>query len=397
VGVFVGATSPDAGGGFTIVDELIKAARAASRPGGHEYVILTAGGTSPFEAAYRGLEVISVGTALSDRRLSVRAARFAGRKAAKALSLQPVDVGEYVVRPAMDNLIRQHRIDVLWYPSAWEIATLEVPFFTVVWDLQHRLQPFFPEVSADGMWERRERWFSTVLRRAAMVIAGTEAGRDEIERFYGVTRSNIRIMPHPTPTFVDPPAAEVSGGDYIFYPAQFWAHKNHVNLLEAMRLLRDHGEPLRLVLTGADKGNLGFVRETIGRLGLEDAVELAGFAPRERIISLYRGAVALTYVTFFGPENLPPLEAFALSCPVIASDVSGAREQLGDAALMVDPRRPEQIAEAISTVRRDGGLRRQLVERGLARAERFRSRDFLQAIESWLDDFSAVRRCWRTA
>ncbi len=52
-------------------------------------------------------------------------------------------------------------------------------------------------------------------------------------------------------------------------------------------------------------------------------------------------------MTFFGPENLPPLEAFALKCPVIASNVSGSEEQLGDAAILVNPVNPEEIAQAI--------------------------------------------------
>jgi glycosyltransferase involved in cell wall biosynthesis len=43
----------------------------------------------------------------------------------------------------------------------------------------------------------------------------------------------------------------------------------------------------------------------------------------------------LRYPSFFGAENLPPLEAFALGCPVIAADMPGAREQLGDAAILV--------------------------------------------------------------
>jgi glycosyltransferase involved in cell wall biosynthesis len=396
VGIFVGAAGPNTGGGFTIVDELLKAANSAATSGRHEYVILTGGESSAFEAAYRGMQVLSLGDVLTERKRSVRAGRFVGRKTARALGLRHTEVGDYVRRPAIDELLRRNRIDVLWYPSAWEIATLEIPYFTVVWDLQHRLQPFFPEVSAGDVWEKRERWFSTVLRRAAMVIAGTEVGRREIEEFYGVARANIRLMPHPTPVFDKLPDA-VERGDYLFYPAQFWAHKNHVNLLEALRLLRDRREQLRLVLAGADKGNLAFVRDTIDRLGLRDAVELTGFAPRERIVALYRGAVALTYVTFFGPENLPPLEAFALSCPVIASDVPGAREQLGDAALLVDPRRPEQIADAVSKVRRDDALRRTLVERGLARADRFRTRDFVAAVEAWLDEFAPVRRSWPSA
>jgi glycosyltransferase involved in cell wall biosynthesis len=395
VGVFVGAARPDAGGGFTIVDEVIRAARSSQEQPRHEFVILTSGDSSPYEDAYRGMPVVSLQTAFGGHPLPTRVGRFLRRKTAQALGVEGSVAQDYIRRAHLGDLIRRAGIDVIWYPSAWECVTLEVPFFTVVWDLQHRLQPFFPEVSADGVWESRERRFSTVLRRAALVITGTEVGRREIEQFYGVAPANIRIMPHPTPTFDVAAAPRAApGADYLFYPAQFWAHKNHVNLLEALRLLRDRGEALRLVLTGADKGNLGFVRETITRLGLEGAVELRGFVSRAELVGLYRGAAALTYVTFFGPENLPPLEAFALACPVVASDVPGAREQLGDAALFVDPRRPEQIADAVSSLRRDQALRKSLIERGLARADRFRPRDFVAAVQEWLDDFAGVRRCW---
>jgi glycosyltransferase involved in cell wall biosynthesis len=394
VGIYVGESPPDSGGGFTIIDEIVKGARSLHERLRHEFVILTAGDSSPFEEAYRGMPVVSLKSAFANRPLSARVGRFVGRQTARALGLQAVGADDYLRRPDLDELLRRNRIDLVWYPSAWECPTLEVPYLTVVWDLQHRLQPFFPEVSADGVWENRERRFSTVLRRAALVITGTEVGRREIEQFYGVAPANIRIMPHPTPSFGAVAPREAPSADYLFYPAQFWAHKNHLNLLEALRLLRDRGEPLKLVLTGADKGNLAFVREAIARLGLEGGVELAGFVSRDELVAFYRGAVALTYVTFFGPENLPPLEAFALGCPVIASDVPGAREQLGDAALFVDPRRPEHIADAVSSLRRDEALRSRLIALGLSRATRFGGREFVDAVLSWLDDFAAIRRCW---
>jgi glycosyltransferase involved in cell wall biosynthesis len=394
VGIFVGEARPDAGGGFTIVDEIIRAARSSQEQARHEFVILTSGDSSPYEDAYRGMPVVSLQTAFGGHPLPARIGRFLLRTTVQALGVEAGRAHDHIRRAHLGDLIRRAGIDVIWYPSAWECVSLEVPYFTVVWDLQHRLQPFFPEVSADGIWDNRERHFSTVLRRAALVITGTEVGRREIEQFYGVAPANMRIMPHPTPTFDLAAPGAGPGGDYLFYPAQFWAHKNHVNLLEALRLLRDRGDALRLVLTGADKGNLGFVRETITRLELEGVVDLRGFVSKEELVGLYRGAAALTYVTFFGPENLPPLEAFALSCPVVASDVPGAREQMGDAALFVDPRRPDQIADAISSLRRDEALRKSLIERGLARANRFRARDFVAAVQDWLDDFAGVRRCW---
>jgi glycosyltransferase involved in cell wall biosynthesis len=164
--------------------------------------------------------------------------------------------------------------------------------------------------------------------------------------------------------------------------------------LHALRLLRDRGRDLSLALTGSDKGNLGFVQETAERLGLAAHVRSLGFVTTEQLVSLYKHAAALAYVTFFGPENLPPLEAFAAGCPVVASDVAGAREQMGDAALLVDPRRPEEIAAAIEKVITDRALRAQLVERGFERARRSTPARFVADVIAWLDEFEPIRRCW---
>jgi len=99
-------------------------------------------------------------------------------------------------------------------------------------------------------------------------------------------------------------------------------------------------------------------------------------------------------VSYFGPENLPPLEAFALGCPVIAANVSGATEQLGDAALLVDPSRPETIADAIQSVNTDPAMREKLVTRGRVRAQSWTAADFVRGVFSILDEFEMVRRCW---
>jgi len=147
-------------------------------------------------------------------------------------------------------------------------------------------------------------------------------------------------------------------------------------------------------LVGSDKGNVNHVKRWVNELGLEKQVRFLGFVPQEDLISLYRNAFALTYLTFFGPENLPPLEAFALSCPVVASDVSGAREQLGDAALLVDPANPAACAQAIKSLHDDPALRDVLIERGLERASRWTGRDFVRGVFSIFDEFEAIRRCW---
>jgi len=397
VGLYTGGFLPDAGGGFTFVDEVIRALAAAKSPR-HEFVALTTTGEAQHRDAFQGLGLLSLASAAPAPSLATRIEAGVRRRAATLMG-PSLRSGEIRPNPAVDQILTANGVDVVWYPSAWQCCTLEIPYITVVWDLQHRRQPYFPEVSDDGKWAYRERWMSTFLRRASLVIAGTEVGREEIERFYGVHPERIKLLPHPTPTFVErarPSSSEgrVVEGEYLFYPAQFWPHKNHVNLLQALRLLRDQGLDLSLVLTGSDKGNLPFVRDVAERLGLTPHVRSLGFVPNEQLVSLYRHATALTYVTFFGPENLPPLEAFAAGCPVVASDVAGAREQLGDAALLVDPCRPDEIAAAIKAVHSDRPLREKLIERGRARAQRSTPAHFVAEVIAWLDGFEGIRRNW---
>jgi glycosyltransferase involved in cell wall biosynthesis len=303
----------------------------------------------------------------------------------------------------LEQLCKERGVDFLWFVGA-EAVQVDLPYMAIVWDLQHRLQPWFPEVSAHGTWRQRESFYGEYLRRATMIIAGTDAGRLEIERFYQVTSDRIKILPHPTPAFTlraEPadvePLLKKYGlkRNYLFYPAQFWSHKNHVNLLRAAAILRDqHRHEFQLVFVGSDKGNQEYVKSFASQFKPSLDVAFLGFVPLDDLIALYRGAFALTYVTFFGPENLPPLEAFALGCPVIASDVPGAREQLGDAALLVEPRRPAAIANAVKTLYDNEALRRELVAKGRARAEAWTAKDFVRGVFNAFDEFEPVRTCW---
>ncbi len=280
---------------------------------------------------------------------------------------------------------------------------MNLPYITVVWDLEHRLQPYFPELSTEGNWDGREKSYAVRLRRAAIILTGTEAGKLEIERFYQVA-TGIKKLPLPTPSFAL--NAQPSDGKqvlakynipekYLFYPSQFWPHKNHVGLLLAVQMLRDKYDLVfPVVFAGSDKGNMQHVMQLVTELNLMTQVHFLGFVPQQDLISLYRHAFALTFLSFLGPDNLPPLEAFALSCPVVAANVSGAKEQLGDAALLVNPRDQEDIARAIKSLHDDKILYQTLIQRGLERASKWTGQDYVQEVLSVLDEFETIRRCW---
>ena len=306
------------------------------------------------------------------------------------------------VRTPLERRLAADRIDLVWFPTYVEDVSL--PFVCQVFDVEHRMKPWFPEVSERGEWEHRERHYRRYLPKATRVIVAGETGRDQVVRFFGVEPGNCLPLKHPTPDFALRAAEEEGRADdvvrargvhspYLLYPAQFWAHKNHAAVLDAMLELRSRGELMSLVLVGSDKGQLGHVRAQIRERGLDDTVHILGYVEDDELVALYQHAHALVYLSRFGPENLPPLEALALGCPVIVADVPGAEEQVGGAALVVDANDPAAVADAVQQV----GVpeeRKRLVRAGTKRAKAWTADDYLGGLIAFLDEFEQERRLW---
>ncbi|MDE7324006.1 MAG: glycosyltransferase family 4 protein [Lachnospiraceae bacterium] len=163
---------------------------------------------------------------------------------------------------------------------------------------------------------------------------------------------------------------------YVFYPAQFWQHKNHLNLLKAVRILAEDICDIHLVLVGSEKNNLKMVRQYISENHLDDNVTIKGFVSNGNITYLYKHAVGLIMPSYFGPTNIPPLEAMALGCPVAVSNKYAMPEQVRDAGLLFNPDSPEEIAECIRKMWCDDNLRQQMRQKGYKRAGRWSEKNF---------------------
>ncbi len=397
VGVFLGRFSPDVGGGYTLQTDVFSALCEISKETLHTFSVFynrrSNGEIVKPSVTNENLEMVPM-TAPSQL---VRALRTLKRNSSL---LRQVFWG----RGLLEKLAVRHGVHLLWFVGGGTHDPLDIPYVATVWDLQHRIQPWFPEVSSQGQWDRREIEHELFLRRATFVITGTYEGQRQIENLYQIPSQRIKILPLPTPDFAlrASESTETSvlekyklSRGYLFYPAQFWAHKNHANLVLALKCLRDvYGTVLPLVLVGSDKGNLSYVRSLVENNNLTSQVRFLGFVGRDELLALYRNALAVPFVTYFGPDNLPPLEAFALGCPVIASDIPGAKEQLGDAALLVDPSNPNDIARAIVRLIEDVGIRNGLLAKGRERSVQWTKYDFIKGMFAIFDEFESVRGCW---
>ncbi len=447
IAVFINSSTPEGGGSYTFESQLIDTLLELCSESRHTFIFYLPDRTRSNYVLDNSLKIVSLNLTLREK-ISYQLCLVIEALIDKIRHLRSPFVIKNWREQHIINLLKSERID-LTLSLTPSCPTLEYPYITTVWDLQHKLQSYFPEVSANGEWEMREKYHLKMLNRAALIITGTETGKAEIERFYQIPAERIKVIPMFAPQLKSnlDRLVGVGVGDslplgtasrsrsvserreasllrqtllfetlrerernenrdiiakyqlpdrYLFYPAQFWSHKNHIGLLLAIKCLQEkYNLEASLVLVGADKGNESYVRRMVKELQLSERVYFLGFVPQQEMAALYRNAFAMTFMTFFGPDNLPPLEAMALGCPTIASNVSGAKEQLGDAALLVDPQQPEEIAAAIYSLFKDDALRQRTIELGLIRAARWNAKDYIREIFTTLDNFEPIRRCWK--
>jgi glycosyltransferase involved in cell wall biosynthesis len=392
VGLYFHNYTTIVGGGDTFQRETVRAISALSDQSQHQFFVLT----YPIQnldntASLRGLELVYIEDPLYYRlQRSLRKFRILGRN---QTALSPLDF-----------TAQKHHIELIWFLTPIYQST-NVPFIATVWDLQHRLQPWFPEVGNLVAWNNREEHFSTYLKRATYVIVPNEVGREEVRLFYQIPGDRVVCLPHPTPELrsISPEDERNTLQKYglhpgfLFYPAQYWPHKNHANFLFALKILQvEYNFTPDTVFVGSDKGNLSYLKKLAVELNVQSQIHFLGFVTDPELTAFYKNAGALVYLSYFGPENLPPLEAFSVNCPVIAAKVSGAEEQLGDAALLVNPSHPDEIALAIKSLLEGPKQREILTQRGVARAKQWTAIDYIGQVLSMIDEFELTRRAWQS-
>ncbi len=285
-------------------------------------------------------------------------------------------------RPAVpqlsDGTIEGAGVDIMHFVSQGAFLT-EVPSIYQPHDLQHLHLPqfFSPRDRAS-----REQCYRAYCEQADLVVMMTAFGRDDIARHYGIPFGRIAVVPW-APVLDAYPAATRDNleelrrahglpATFAYFPAQTWPHKNHLGLVRALALLkRRYGLQVPLVCSGSKNAFFPKIRREVRNLRLEDQVIFTGFVSPLEVRGLYQLARLLVFPTKFEGFGMPLFEAFCSGLPAACSDISPLSEQAGDAALLFDPDRPEQIADAIARLWTDDALRGELAERGRARVAQF--------------------------
>jgi len=266
----------------------------------------------------------------------------------------------YLNLDKVNNFFKNNNVKVIWPISSELRYPFSIPYFFTLWDLQHKTIPEYKEVGSFLTKFYREQLIKENLIKSKYMITGNKFGKKEILKYYKVNKNKIILNNHPTPTWAYKKNIKNNYfliknkiKNYFLYPANFWSHKNHLNLIKGFYYFnKKNNNNYQLVLVGniVDINVYKKIVNFINEKSMHSSIKIMGFIDRKDLLTLYDNCIALSYLSVSGPENLPPLEAFARGKPVLYSNFKGAKDQLKDYPLYVNYKNPLNIARGMKII-----------------------------------------------
>jgi glycosyltransferase involved in cell wall biosynthesis len=305
------------------------------------------------------------------------------------MNLEPVPE---VFRPPVKNIF-WHQTRLAARARELDLDVLHVPSYRrLLWPRPcprvgtiHDLAPFRVPHKYD--WKRM--FYGRVVvrrlaRRQEALIAISENTAEDISAFFKLPRQRITVIHNGIehdrffPGSRDDAKLAVAqrhglNRPFFLYVARLeHPGKNHVRLISAFEEFKaaTHSDWL-LAFGGSDWHGAEAIHAARKASRFAPDIRCLGFVPDSDLPELYRAAEVFVYPSLYEGFGLPPLEAMACGCPVIASARGSLGEVLGDAAALVEPEDIHTIARELYVLATDGGRRNQLRAAGMAQAARF--------------------------
>ena len=292
-------------------------------------------------------------------------------------------------RPTVDSILGG--LDVFFSPNFNFIALgPRVPHVLTVHDLSFELFPSFFSFKR-RLWHRAVRT-RVLAKNAAHLICDSKSTADDLADIYNIALERISVIP----LGVDPkiltkkvekPKDPEMPENYVLAVGTVEPRKNLAALISAFEKARiESKEPFGLVIAGPMGWKTRQFWAAVKACRYVDDIKVLGFVSRQQRAALYSRAACALAISSYEGFGLPALEALSADVPVIAAQVSSLPEVTGRAAILVDPERPDQIAEALVCVLQDHNLRTELIQAGQKRTELFgwekTARETLNVLES---------------
>lgn len=245
---------------------------------------------------------------------------------------------------------------------------------------------YFPQYYKSGAGDALLRKKS--LKRTDFVVCISENTRKDIARFLNFPEERILVVYldldekfRKMETEAIAPVMKKYNlqKEYILYVGNCEPRKNIKGILDSYALFKEKFKAHHLlVMTGAGPEPGSGVDRLVRENRFRDSIVFISTPPDDDLVALYNGASCFFFPSLYEGFGIPPLEAMACGCPVVASRASSLPEVVGDAGILCNPQNTEEMAHALWTVLSDEARRKNLIQNGFARAKSFQGRRMAQ-------------------
>ncbi len=296
---------------------------------------------------------------------------------------------------SLQRLFQSHRINVVFESAQFFGWRLALPAIAWIPDFQHKA---LPHLFSRRAWWKREIGFRAQVMGGRAIMLSSEDARHACEQHYPSTHGHTRTV-----HFAVPPGARIPYSEaravadsyglpehYFFMPNQFWRHKNHGLVLDALMILRDRGRQIVVAASGKQTdprapGYFATLKHRLEQGGLQNEFRLLGMVPYAHLASLMRASTAMLNPSLFEGWSTTVEEAKAMGSPVLLSDLDVHREQMGEDAIYFERHSAQSLADALDAFVPLSEMQRELRvnearQAALQRVERF-AQDFVALAE----------------
>ncbi len=259
----------------------------------------------------------------------------------------------------IEDSLRKTQADLL-FPCGRSLgAKFCLPWIGWIPDFQHK---HLPELFSAEELQTRDQEFQLLIDEAAHIVVSSQDAYNDLLHYFQAPPEKVSVFPfrtHADPDWFTGSPLQTAEKyklpeKFLMFPSQFWQHKNHLTLLQAIALMNEHGdENICLVLTGKDQDyrkpeHPKILKRYIADHGLETNIRYLGLLPRQDQIHLMRRACAIVQPSHFEGWSMLVEDCRTLGKTTFLSDIPVHREQAYERAHYFDPKSAESLAQLLA-------------------------------------------------
>jgi glycosyltransferase involved in cell wall biosynthesis len=260
----------------------------------------------------------------------------------------------------LERLLVKNNIQILSHSGSMGLWS-KIPTIGWIPDFQYKFLPHF--FSKFGIYSRN-RTALKICKECTQIIFSSNAAKNDGGSFFSKYKEKFRVL-HFVPGYMDLENLPDIGiikekysirNDYFLVPNQFWIHKNHIVILEALKILKSNGHTIKVIATGntSDCRKLDYfssLQKKIYDYNISEEFIILGIVPYKELLQLMLHSIAVINPSLFEGWSTTVEEAKLLHLNLILSDIPVHREQNPEQGNFFSPDNAQQLAKILLEVK----------------------------------------------